>query len=81
MPFRVRIDPVALREIEAFAAYLGGYSEDLAIEQFERLTEFYRLPFVKRRSPGLLRADGSALSRLFVSCWAPNPILDRLQGR
>jgi hypothetical protein len=37
MSFRVRIDPVALREIEAFAAYLGGYSEDLAIEQFERL--------------------------------------------
>jgi hypothetical protein len=53
MPFRVRIDPVALREIEAFAAYLGGYSEDLAIEQFERLIEFYRLPFVKRRSPGV----------------------------
>jgi hypothetical protein len=37
MPFRVRIDPVALREIEAFAAYLGGYSEDFAIEQLERL--------------------------------------------
>jgi hypothetical protein len=53
MPFRVRIDPVALREIEAFAACLGGYSEDLAIEQFERLIEFYRLPFVKRRSPGV----------------------------
>jgi hypothetical protein len=37
MSFRVRIDPVALREIERFAAYLSGYSEDLAIEQFERL--------------------------------------------
>jgi mRNA-degrading endonuclease RelE of RelBE toxin-antitoxin system len=37
MAFRVRIDPVALREMEAFAAYLGDYSEDLAIEQFDRL--------------------------------------------
>jgi hypothetical protein len=37
MPFRVRIDPVALGEIEAFAAYLGGYSEGFAIEQLERL--------------------------------------------
>jgi mRNA-degrading endonuclease RelE of RelBE toxin-antitoxin system len=37
MSFRVRIDPVALREIERFAAYLSDYSEDLAIEQIERL--------------------------------------------
>jgi hypothetical protein len=37
MSFRVRIDPVALREIERFAAYLGDYSEDFALEQFERL--------------------------------------------
>jgi hypothetical protein len=37
MSFRVRVDPVALREIERFAAYLGNYSEDFAIEQFERL--------------------------------------------
>jgi plasmid stabilization system protein ParE len=37
MSFRVRIDPVALREIESFAAYLGDYSEDFALEQFERL--------------------------------------------
>jgi len=37
MTFRVRIDPVALRQIEQFAAYLRDYSEDFAIEQIERL--------------------------------------------
>ena len=37
MTFRVRIDPVALRQIEQFAAYLRGYDEDFAIEQIERL--------------------------------------------
>ena len=37
MKFRVRIDPVALRQIEEFAAYLRDYSEDFAIEQIERL--------------------------------------------
>jgi len=37
MPFRVRIDPVALREIDEFAAYLRDYSEDFAVGQIERL--------------------------------------------
>jgi hypothetical protein len=37
MPFRLRIDPVALRQIEEFAAYLSDYSEDFALEQIERL--------------------------------------------
>src|SRR6266508_185351 len=37
MPFRVRIDPVALREIDEFAAYLRDYSEDFAVVQIERL--------------------------------------------
>ena len=37
MPFRVRIDPVALRQIEEFALYLRNYSEDFAVEQIERL--------------------------------------------
>src|SRR5713226_8660392 len=37
MTFRVRIDPVALRQIEQFAAYLRDYSEEFAIEQIERL--------------------------------------------
>ncbi len=37
MAFRVRIDPVALRQIEQFAAYLRDYSEEFAIEQIERL--------------------------------------------
>src|SRR5436190_21861115 len=37
MRFRVRLDPVALRQIEQFVAYLRDYSEDFAIEQIERL--------------------------------------------
>ena len=37
MTFRVRIDPIALRQIEQFAAYLRDYSEEFAIEQIERL--------------------------------------------
>ena len=37
MTYRVRIDPVALRQIDQFAHYLRDYSEDFAIEQIERL--------------------------------------------
>ena len=33
----MRIDRVALRQIDQFAAYLRDYSEDFAIEQIERL--------------------------------------------
>jgi hypothetical protein len=43
MTFRVRIDPVAWRQIEQFAAYLRDYSEDFAIEQIERLDRILRL--------------------------------------
>jgi mRNA-degrading endonuclease RelE of RelBE toxin-antitoxin system len=42
MVYRVRIDPLALREIERFAKYLRDYSEDFAIEQFERLDRILR---------------------------------------
>jgi hypothetical protein len=41
MTFRVRIDPVALRQMEQFAAYLRDYSEEFAIEQIERSTAFF----------------------------------------
>jgi len=37
MTFRVRIDPVAQSHIDQFAAYLGNYSEEFAIEQIDRL--------------------------------------------
>jgi mRNA-degrading endonuclease RelE of RelBE toxin-antitoxin system len=37
MTFRVRIDPVAQHLIDEFAVYLLAYSEEFAIEQFERL--------------------------------------------
>jgi mRNA-degrading endonuclease RelE of RelBE toxin-antitoxin system len=37
MAYRLRIDPVALRHIDEFAAYLRAYSEDFAVEQIDRL--------------------------------------------
>ena len=37
MTYRVRIDPVAQRQIDQFAVYLRDYDEDFAIEQIERL--------------------------------------------
>jgi mRNA-degrading endonuclease RelE of RelBE toxin-antitoxin system len=37
MTFRVRIDPVAQRHIDEFAAYLRNYREEFAIEQIDRL--------------------------------------------
>src|SRR5437899_1196759 len=37
MSFRVRIDPIAARQIDRFVTYLRDYSEDFAIEQIERL--------------------------------------------
>jgi mRNA-degrading endonuclease RelE of RelBE toxin-antitoxin system len=37
MAFRVRIDPVALRQIDEFAAYLHDYNEEFAIEQIDRI--------------------------------------------
>jgi len=42
MAYRLRIDTVALRQIEDFAAYLSGYSEDFAIEQIDRLDRILR---------------------------------------
>jgi mRNA-degrading endonuclease RelE of RelBE toxin-antitoxin system len=37
MTYRVRIDPVAQRQIDRFAVYLRDYDEDFAIEQIGRL--------------------------------------------
>jgi mRNA-degrading endonuclease RelE of RelBE toxin-antitoxin system len=41
--YRVRIDPVAQRQIDEFAAYLRRYDEDFAIEQIERLNRIIAL--------------------------------------
>ena len=37
MTFRLRIAPLAQREIDEFAAYLRDYDEQFAIEQIDRL--------------------------------------------
>jgi plasmid stabilization system protein ParE len=42
MTYRVRIDDVALRDIERFARYLSDYSEAFASEQIERLANVFR---------------------------------------
>ena len=52
MTYRVRIDPVALDQIEQFAAWLSDYSEDFAIEQIERLDGILRLNLGEPRSHG-----------------------------
>ena len=41
--FRDRIDPVAQRLIDEFAIYLRDYSEEFAIEQFDRLDRILSL--------------------------------------
>jgi mRNA-degrading endonuclease RelE of RelBE toxin-antitoxin system len=43
MVYRVRIDPVALRQIEQFAAYLRDYDEEFAIEQIHQLDRILRV--------------------------------------
>jgi len=43
MTFRVRIDPVAMRQIDQFASYLRDYSEEFAVEQIGRLDQILRL--------------------------------------
>jgi hypothetical protein len=42
MVFRVRIDPIAARQIDRFVSYLREYGEDFAIEQIERLDHIFR---------------------------------------
>ena len=37
MPFRLRISPLAQQQMDEFATYLGGYNEEFAIEQLDRL--------------------------------------------
>ena len=43
MAFRLRIDAVALIQIEEFAAYLRDYDKAFALEQIERLDRALRL--------------------------------------
>jgi mRNA-degrading endonuclease RelE of RelBE toxin-antitoxin system len=49
LTYRVRIDPLAHRQIDRFALYLSDYSEDFAIEQIERLNRILRVDL--RESP------------------------------
>ena len=80
MTYRVRIDPVAQRQIDQFAIYLRGYSEDFAIEQIERLdrilyTNLAEAPLTWSYFP-LTGAPCLPVPRR-----PPNPILDHLHRR
>jgi hypothetical protein len=59
MTYRARFDPVALRNIEDFAAYLRDYSEDFATEQIERLDRI-----ANRRSHGAILRSRERLTAL-----------------
>jgi mRNA-degrading endonuclease RelE of RelBE toxin-antitoxin system len=43
MSWRLRIDPLAQRQIDQFGEYLRDYSESFAIEQIERLDRILRV--------------------------------------
>ena len=74
MRYRVRIDPVALSQIEEFAAYLRNYSEDFATEQIERLDRIIASNLAELAADlGSLRAHRSALSRLLCSALGAAP--------
>ncbi len=49
MSYRIGIDGRALRDIEEFAAYLRGYSETFALDQIDRIDDFFRCALT--RSP------------------------------
>jgi hypothetical protein len=74
MTYRVRIDPIALRQIDEFAAYLHDYSENFAIDQIERLDRTLKVNIVE--SPltwGTFAMTGAPyVPTCFVSVAAPN---------
>jgi mRNA-degrading endonuclease RelE of RelBE toxin-antitoxin system len=42
MTYHVRIDPIAMRQIDQFAAYLRSYDEDFAVDQIQRLDRIFK---------------------------------------
>ena len=70
MTFRVRIDPVALRQIDEFAAYLRNYDEDFAVSLLppchQRPTE---LPVAEGRKQKPLSRSRSLHQIEAPSCW------------
>ena len=70
MTFRVRIDPVALRQIDEFAAYLRNYDEDFAVSLLppchQRPTE---LPVAEGRKQKPLSRSRPLHQIEAPSCW------------
>ena len=81
MPFRLRIAPRAQHHIEEFAAYLREYSEELAIEQIDRLNRILSTNLGESPLTWSYFAFSGALSGISVSSGPSNPILDHLHGR
>src|SRR5262249_47251797 len=81
MTFRVRIDPVAQRHIDEFAAYLRDYSEEFAIEQIDRLEQVISLHIAGSPLTWAYRIYWRALPRLPFPRRPPHAILDCLHRR
>ena len=81
MTNRVRIDPVALDQIEQFAAWLSDYSEDFAIEQIERLDEIFRLNLGETPLTWGYFPIPAHLTRVSLSCRPQDPVLDHIHRR
>ena len=77
MTYRVRIDPVALGQIEQFATWLSDYSEDFAIEQIERLDEILRLNLAEAPLTWATSPLPGPLSCVPLSRRPQNPALDQ----
>ena len=82
MNYRVRIDPVAMRQIDQFAAYLREYSEAFATEQIQRLGRIFmfnlaELPLTWSYFP----LTGAPYRGYLFRVRPPNPILDHLHRR
>jgi hypothetical protein len=54
MVYRVRIDSVAMRQIEQFAVYLRDYDEDFAIDQIRGWIVFSSSALLNRRLLGAI---------------------------
>jgi hypothetical protein len=82
MAYRVRFDPVALLHIEEFAGYLGGYSEDFALEQIDRLDRIIAVSIAESPLTWPYFAFTGAPYRAYLfRVGRPHAVLDRLPGR
>jgi hypothetical protein len=81
MTYRVRIDPVAQRQLDQFAHYLRDYDEDFAIDQIERLGRILFANLAEAPLTWTYFPLRSTVPRLSLPRRPQNPILDHLHRR